>query len=176
MRHLILATTFAALTGLIFSGPALGAGGQMGGMSQSGHAEGMTSQSQDRTQDRTMVRQLDRDQIREMQRILNNQGYQVGQEDGVIGEKTREALRNFQRTQNLAQTGEPNRETLRALAPDTKQQEFFGLSPSFGEHQEMEQHHEMEQHREMDQSGTMEKHQQMEQNQEKEQQQKGSGY
>ena len=169
MRHLILVTTLAALAGLFLAGPALGAGEQMGGMSQSNHPAAMSGQSQDRMQEHTMVRQLDRNQVREMQRILNSKGFQSGQEDGIIGEQTHMALRQFQQDQNLTQTGEPDPETLRALAPSADQQEFFGLSPSYGEGQEHMQQN-MEQHQEMEQ------HKSMEQNKEMEQKNQGSGY
>lgn len=53
--------------------------------------------------------------IREMQRQLNARGFNAGTPDGILGVKTRAALRDFQRSANLAVTGEPNSRTLDAL-------------------------------------------------------------
>lgn len=53
--------------------------------------------------------------IREMQRRLNARGFDVGAPDGILGTKTREALRDFQRSANLSVTGQPDRRTLDAL-------------------------------------------------------------
>jgi peptidoglycan hydrolase-like protein with peptidoglycan-binding domain len=94
------------------------------------------SQDQMRIQDPLATQQLSREQIREMQRLLNQQGYEISSIDGVVGEETIEATRQFQASEGLAVTGMHNRETLRALAPDSEQQEFFGLSPAFGEVEE----------------------------------------
>lgn len=53
--------------------------------------------------------------VREMQRQLNARGFNAGTPDGILGVKTRAALRDFQRSANLAVTGEPNSRTLDAL-------------------------------------------------------------
>ena len=82
------------------------------------------------------VQNLDSEQITEMQRLLKEQGYEVGSTDGEMNSETHEAIRQFQQDQGLAVTGDPNQETLRALAPTSDQQEFFGLSPEFGEMEE----------------------------------------
>lgn len=52
--------------------------------------------------------------IREVQRALNDYGYQL-EADGAWGEDSREALRNFQRENELGETGELDRQTLAAL-------------------------------------------------------------
>jgi len=44
-----------------------------------------------------------------VQRLLNDLGYNVGTPDGVIGAKTRTAIRAFQADEGLAQSGEPSR-------------------------------------------------------------------
>jgi membrane-bound lytic murein transglycosylase B len=41
----------------------------------------------------------------ELQRLLGQRGYDVGEADGVIGRRTREAIRAFQRTQNMPADG-----------------------------------------------------------------------
>ncbi len=79
---------------------------------------------------------LNQEQIMELQRLLQNQGYEIGNVDGVINDETMEALRKFQGSEGMAVTGTPNHQTLRALAPSSDQQEFFGLSPEFGEMEE----------------------------------------
>lgn len=76
---------------------------------------------------------LQEDQIREMQSLLKDAGYEVGAVDGVIGQETEDAIRQFQNDNGLEASGSPNKETLRALAPTAEKQEFFGLSPEFGE-------------------------------------------
>ena len=130
MKHLVLTTAMAAVAGLFIVGQALGAGGGYGGgMSQPTSGAEMNQS----TQHKTMVQQLNRDQIREMQKILNQKGFRVGTTDGVLGRHTTTALRRFQKSQGLAVTGKPDQETLRALAPSAQKQEFFGLSPAYHE-------------------------------------------
>ena len=84
------------------------------------------------TQDQVHAVQLNRMQIREMQHLLNLQGYTIsGSESDSIGRETTAAITNCERDEGLAATGNPTQETLRALAPTTSQQEFFGLAPEF---------------------------------------------
>lgn len=53
-------------------------------------------------------------QVRDVQRALRRRGFDPGPIDGIIGSRTRRALVQFQRRNNLAQTGVSS-ETLRAL-------------------------------------------------------------
>ncbi len=53
--------------------------------------------------------------IRQAQRDLNRRGYSAGNVDGVWGRETRQALRNFQRTEGLTTTGRLDEQTLSAL-------------------------------------------------------------
>lgn len=55
------------------------------------------------------------DEIRSVQQALNDQGYNAGPADGVMGPSTEEALRRFQQAKNLPQTGQPDGRTLAAL-------------------------------------------------------------
>lgn len=57
--------------------------------------------------------------IREVQRQLASRGYKPGSADGVLGRTTRTALTEFQRKENLPQTGRPDRATLAALGVTT---------------------------------------------------------
>ncbi|MGN0919277.1 MAG: lytic murein transglycosylase [Alphaproteobacteria bacterium] len=47
-----------------------------------------------------------------MQEILAQEGYNIGTPDGKLGPKTRAALRDFQKKNNLKQDGYPNKDTL----------------------------------------------------------------
>lgn len=128
-----ISTALMFVAGLLLSGLALG-GSHMEGeskMMEHGHME-----------EGAMM--LQTDQISEMQRLLSDRGYNVGQVDGALTAETTEALRQFQMDEGLTVTGTPNAETLRALAPSAEQQEFFGLSPAFGEHAPMMEHGEKE--------------------------------
>ena len=80
---------------------------------------------------------LNVDQISELQKLLNDRGYNVGEPDGMIGSSTTEALRQFQLDNQLTNSGTPDPETLRLLSPDAEKQEFFGLAPEYGEQKEM---------------------------------------
>jgi len=53
--------------------------------------------------------------IRETERVLRAQGYDAGTIDGVVDEKTRQALRDFQRSNKLRVTGMLDDETTEKL-------------------------------------------------------------
>ncbi len=85
------------------------------------------------------AQQLNVEQVTELQRLLNEQGYTIEKNDDVIGivdAVTKKAISQFQKDNGLAVTGLPDQETLKTLAPGTSQQEYFGLSPEFGEKKE----------------------------------------
>ncbi|MGE5515720.1 MAG: peptidoglycan-binding domain-containing protein [Bacteroidota bacterium] len=67
---------------------------------------------------------LDQNTARQVQQQLQSQGYDVGQVDGVWGAKSRQALMNFQRDQNIQANGRPDRQTMAALGiePSATQQ------------------------------------------------------
>ncbi len=48
---------------------------------------------------------LDRSGVRQLQRLLNRLGYSVGRADGAIGERTRNAIRAFERRQGMEVRG-----------------------------------------------------------------------
>ena len=56
--------------------------------------------------------------IRKAQATLNARGYKVGAADGKMGDSTRQALRAFQRSENIVVTGELNPRTLARLGID----------------------------------------------------------
>lgn len=56
--------------------------------------------------------------IRKAQATLKARGYKVGAADGKMGDSTRNALRAFQRSENIVVTGELNPRTLARLGID----------------------------------------------------------
>jgi|HubBroStandDraft_6_1064221.scaffolds.fasta_scaffold244065_2 peptidoglycan hydrolase-like protein with peptidoglycan-binding domain len=60
-------------------------------------------------------KQLSPDQIKQVQQTLDEKGFPVGRTDGVFSRDTRQAVSEFQRQRNLAQTGQLDDQTLRAL-------------------------------------------------------------
>jgi peptidoglycan hydrolase-like protein with peptidoglycan-binding domain len=55
------------------------------------------------------------ERVRRLQEGLTAAGFDAGPVDGVMGERTRAALREFQRARGLDPTGEPNQATLTEL-------------------------------------------------------------
>src|SRR5918999_2014413 len=53
--------------------------------------------------------------VRKVQETLNDRGFKAGPPNGVLGERTSAALREFQKSENLAVTGRLNPRTLAAL-------------------------------------------------------------
>jgi lytic murein transglycosylase len=58
---------------------------------------------------------LSRAERRELQALLTRHGYDVGEPDGVIGTKTKEAIADFQSRAGLARNGRASKKTLDAL-------------------------------------------------------------
>lgn len=58
---------------------------------------------------------LSEDQIKDIQRSLNQKGFDAGNVDGVWGPETQAAVRNFQEGENIQASGQLNHETLSAL-------------------------------------------------------------
>jgi len=54
---------------------------------------------------------MGRDDIRKAQRSLNDKGFDVGPADGVLGNRTRAGIRQYQRSENLPVTGRLDAET-----------------------------------------------------------------
>ena len=53
--------------------------------------------------------------IRKVQDTLNARGYKAGPANGILGDSTRAALRQFQKSESIAVTGRPNPRTLAHL-------------------------------------------------------------
>jgi hypothetical protein len=130
MKHLALIITMAFVAGLFAAGQAIGGGHEMGKAPMSGSSMGEKVQMHQKHH--MAGHKLNREQVREMQNLLDDHGFNAGPADGYMGSRTKEALRQFQESEGLTATGTPDQETLRALAPSVEKQEFFGLSPEFG--------------------------------------------
>lgn len=61
------------------------------------------------------AKQGDASRIRRVQEALKAEGHDPGPIDGVMGPKTQEALRQYQKDQNLRQTGRLDQETMSKL-------------------------------------------------------------
>jgi peptidoglycan hydrolase-like protein with peptidoglycan-binding domain len=55
------------------------------------------------------------DLVRSVQESLKREGLDLGPIDGILGPRTAAALREFQQRHGLAQSGEPDEATLKAL-------------------------------------------------------------
>ena len=63
----------------------------------------------------SMALNLSRDEIRQVQIMLNEKGFNVGEPDGVLGERTRSALMQFQQRQGFHASGQIDQQTMAAL-------------------------------------------------------------
>jgi peptidoglycan hydrolase-like protein with peptidoglycan-binding domain len=71
------------------------------------------------------------DMVRDIQRRLASRGYNAGAADGVFGAETQQALRSFQKDQNLRASGQIDQQTLAALqVPGTAQAPQQGYTPT----------------------------------------------
>jgi peptidoglycan hydrolase-like protein with peptidoglycan-binding domain len=61
------------------------------------------------------AKQGDTSRIRRAQEALKSEGHDPGPIDGVMGPKTQEALRQYQKQENLRQTGRLDQETMSKL-------------------------------------------------------------
>jgi len=62
--------------------------------------------------------QLSKDKVKEIQEALKDKGNDPGQIDGIMGPKTQQALRAFQKSENLQVTGRVDEKTASALGVD----------------------------------------------------------
>ncbi len=64
---------------------------------------------------KSAVNDQSRDEVKKVQEALKSKGEDPGNVDGVMGKKTKEALRDFQKTNGLKVTGAMDRETANKL-------------------------------------------------------------
>jgi hypothetical protein len=150
MRYIILTTAMTFIGGLFTAGLVLGAGESQWGSGSQMEKEQKQQYGAQEGQQRMAGQQFDKRQVQELQKKLNEEGFNAGPVDGIIGPKTRSALQEFQREEGLAASGQPDQETLEAL--DIEQEEFFGVSPEFGEEKEQQRSEEqLQQQRQLEQ-------------------------
>ena len=85
--------------------------------SPAGHS-GMPSAAQSGNMNGSMGRSAQdwsKDEIQQIQKALNEKGFNVGEVDGVLGPQTKKALSDFQQKQGMQATGEVDSKTMTAL-------------------------------------------------------------
>ncbi len=100
-------------------------------------SEGMTKESQgeksaaagEKTEELVTLNQ---DEIRKMQKTLNEKGFDVGTPDGLMGPRTKEALIQFQRSEGLAATGKVDQKTMQALRQGQESSDMIGQTGDAG--------------------------------------------
>jgi peptidoglycan hydrolase-like protein with peptidoglycan-binding domain len=94
--------------------------GPRSGSTQSGKSRGESTGMQSGTESRTAGgHQWSKDKVKEVQEALKGNGFDPGTADGVIGPKTNQAIRDFQKSKNLQATGRIDERTASALGVDT---------------------------------------------------------
>jgi peptidoglycan hydrolase-like protein with peptidoglycan-binding domain len=73
---------------------------------------------------------LSKDQVKQIQEALKDKGQDPGQADGIMGPKTQQALRQFQKSQNLQVTGRVDQQTASALGVDVSSAAGSGAASS----------------------------------------------
>lgn len=66
-------------------------------------------------QDKTIVEAKSRPNIKQIQTALRNAGYDPGKIDGRLGQKTKDAIKSFQRANNLVADGKVGKKTWELL-------------------------------------------------------------
>lgn len=67
--------------------------------------------------------------LKEVQQTLNEQGFDPGPRDGIMGKRTRAALRTYQESIGLPATGDPDRATIESLFPPSVPQPKLSAPP-----------------------------------------------
>lgn len=93
---------------------------------QNQQKQNQAQQNPSGNQNDTTALNLNRDQIEQVQRTLDQKGFKSGHVDGVMGSETESALRSFQQQQKLQQTGQIDRQTLSALGLNNLMQSTTG--------------------------------------------------
>jgi hypothetical protein len=81
------------------------------------------------------VENLTSEQVRSLQHSLQKQGVNPGPIDGIMGARTKQALREFQQEKGLGVTGQLNKQTMDALQLEVE--EPMAVAPGFGIGQEL---------------------------------------
>jgi peptidoglycan hydrolase-like protein with peptidoglycan-binding domain len=112
MRNTLLLATAALAAGIaVASAQTMPGGGQSGG-AQPGAGGGGGG---------TASISLSPEQVRQVQIMLNEKGFNVGEPDGVLGLRMRQALIAFQQRHGLQVTGQIDQRTVAALGVNIQQ-------------------------------------------------------
>jgi peptidoglycan hydrolase-like protein with peptidoglycan-binding domain len=93
----------------------MGQGGNVQSENADQQEQSQTTQSNSGDRNKIASVNLDRSQIEQVQRALDQKGFNVGHVDGIVGNETEGALRSFQQKQGLQASGQIDQETLAAL-------------------------------------------------------------
>lgn len=96
---------------LALAAPAMAAGDRQ----QSTHQQGASPQSSGAHTSMGEQSQQDSSRVRQVQQALKDKGFDVGQVDGIMGQKTQSALREFQEKEGMQASGTLDQQTLSAL-------------------------------------------------------------
>jgi peptidoglycan hydrolase-like protein with peptidoglycan-binding domain len=101
------------------------AGSQKSDPSASGSQRGTTGSSGEMQSQREQAggaqagaARMSKEDVKQVQAALKNKGMDPGPEDGVLGPKTQQALREFQKSNNMPATGRIDEKTASALGVD----------------------------------------------------------
>jgi putative peptidoglycan binding protein len=86
--------------------------------SGSSSQRGTSGSSGEMQTQRSGSQRMSKDKVKEVQAALKSKGMDPGPEDGVLGQKTQGALREFQKSNNLPATGRIDEKTADALGVD----------------------------------------------------------
>jgi len=116
MHHIYQKVKCCAIT------PSFAAGMSGVALAQNSVTEHRTSPAQNSASDQSDSH----DMISQTQQMLKQKGFYAGRVDGIDGPRTRMAIRRYQRSQNLDQTGELNQATMSSLGLSNSQREYRG--------------------------------------------------
>lgn len=71
-----------------------------------------------------------RDDVKAVQQALKDKGHDPGPVDGVMGPKTQAALRDFQKSSGIRESGRPDNETMAKLGVEGRTSSTGAASPS----------------------------------------------
>ena len=110
LRHVAVAGAACLLT----MAPGAMAQSGTGGSEPTAGKRGTVSEPHDSMHERG-AKHGDASRIRRVQEALKSEGHDPGPVDGVMGPKTKEALREFQKQENLQETGRLDQDTMSKL-------------------------------------------------------------
>lgn len=114
-----------ALALCLIASPVLAGGGMKGqqqGAATGSEYQGSEYQGGQAGQQQSQLSQVNEPEIRQIQQQLQQQGYDVGQVDGLWGPQSQQALRQWQDDQGFEPTGRIDQRTLAELGVEPESQ------------------------------------------------------